>query len=67
MQRHLYLKRTGSADISQSKTGGGGDGRGEGGGGDDESPSLLMNKPGSSEQSSFDAGTEGKKMLSSKQ
>ena len=67
MQRHLYLKRTDSADINQSKTDGG-DGRGEGGGGDDESPSsLLMNKPGSSEQSSFDAGTEGKKMLPSKQ
>ena len=67
MQRHLYLKRTGSADVNQSTVRDGGDGGGDGGGGDDESPSLLMNKPGSSEQSSFDAGTEGKKMQPSKQ
>ena len=70
MQRHLYLKRTGSAEMNQSTVRDGGEGRGDGGdggGGDDESPSLLMNKPGSSEQSSFDAGTEGKKKQPSKQ
>ena len=66
MQRHLYLKRPGSAEINQSNVREGGDGRGEGGG-DEESPSLMMNKPGSSDQSSFDAGTEGKRKQPSKQ
>ena len=68
MQRHLYLKRTASADMNQSApVRDGGDGRGGDGGGDEESPSLLMNKPGSSGQSSFDAGAEGKKNQPSKQ
>ena len=67
MQRHLYLKRTANADMYQSAVKDGGDGRGGDGGGDEESPSLLMNKPGSSGQSSFDAGGEGKKKQPSKQ
>ena len=68
MQRHLYLKRAASADMNQSVDRDGGVGRGgDGGGGDEESPSLLMNKPGSSGQSSFDAGAEGKKKQPSKQ
>ena len=65
MRRHLYLRRRSSGGEEEERPPQAGDAGGTGG--DDDSPSLLLNKLGLSEQSSFDTATEGKKTTASKQ